>query len=105
VPENAWSLVPENAWSLVPENAWSSLVCTGKGRFPSLLIAEGRNIVQVSRLLGHHSPAFTLGVYAHLMDDGTGGPLDLDAALAVGADGANAGANITHAHSTGPHRS
>ena len=43
----------------------------------SRLIAEGRNIVQVSRWLGHHSPSFTLDVYAHLMDDGIGGPVDL----------------------------
>jgi hypothetical protein len=38
----------------------------------SALIADGRNIVQVSRWLGHHSPSFTLDVYAHLMDDGVG---------------------------------
>jgi integrase len=44
----------------------------------SMLIADGRNIVQVSRWLGHHSPAFTLTVYAHLLDDGVGGPIDLD---------------------------
>jgi integrase len=43
----------------------------------SMLIADGRNIVQVSRWLGHHSPAFTLSVYAHLMDEGVGEPLDL----------------------------
>ena len=42
-----------------------------------MLIAEGRNIVQVSRWLGHHSPSFTLDVYAHLMDDGVGEPLEL----------------------------
>lgn len=41
----------------------------------STLIAEGRNIVQVSRWLGHHSPAFTLAVYAHLLDEGVGEPL------------------------------
>ena len=39
---------------------------------------EGRNIVQVSRWLGHHSPSFTLDVYAHLMDDGVGAPLTLE---------------------------
>ena len=37
-----------------------------------MLIAEGLNMVQVSRWLGHHSPSFTLDVYAHLMDDGVG---------------------------------
>ena len=45
----------------------------------SMLIAEGRNIVQVSRWLGHHSPAFTLQRYGHLMDDGIGAALDIDA--------------------------
>jgi integrase len=43
----------------------------------SMLINDGRNIVQVSRWLGHHSPSFTLDVYAHLMDDGVGEPIDL----------------------------
>jgi integrase len=43
----------------------------------SRLIASGRNIVQVSRWLGHHSPGFTLVTYAHLMDDGVGAPLEL----------------------------
>ena len=42
-----------------------------------MLIAEGRNIVQVSRWLGHHSPSFTLDVYAHLMDEGMGDALVL----------------------------
>ena len=37
--------------------------------------------VQVQRRLGHHSPAFTLSRYAHLMSEDAGGPLDLDAAL------------------------
>ena len=43
----------------------------------SMLIADGRNIVQVSRWLGHHSPSFTLDVYAHLMDDGMGAAPEL----------------------------
>jgi integrase len=49
----------------------------------SMLIAEGRNIVQVSRWLGHHSPSFTLDVYAHLMDEGVGDALDLGAGRAT----------------------
>ncbi len=48
----------------------------------SMLITEGRNIVQVSRWLGHHSPSFTLNVYAHLMDDGVGEALSLSVAPA-----------------------
>jgi hypothetical protein len=34
----------------------------------------------VSRWLGHHNPSFSLGTYAHLLDDGVGGPLDLASA-------------------------
>src|SRR5712692_10419302 len=50
---------------------------TGPGRltlhslrhtFTSLLIAKGLDVVFVSRQLGHASPATTLGVYAHLVD-------------------------------------
>ena len=32
--------------------------------------------MQLSKLLGHHSPAFTLTVYAHLIDSDVGEPLD-----------------------------
>ena len=35
--------------------------------FASVLIAQGHDIVYISRMLGHHSPAFTLRVYAHLL--------------------------------------
>jgi integrase len=41
------------------------------------LFAEGRNAVQVQRWLGHHSPAFTLATYVHLLDDDLGGPLPI----------------------------
>lgn len=43
----------------------------------SMLFAEGRNIKQVQRWLGHHSPAFTLETYVHLLDDGVGGGLEI----------------------------
>lgn len=36
--------------------------------FASLLIAQGLNVVFVSRQLGHASPSITLSVYAHLFD-------------------------------------
>jgi integrase len=36
--------------------------------FASLLIAQGLNVVFVSRQMGHASPAVTLKVYAHLFD-------------------------------------
>jgi integrase len=41
----------------------------------SRLFAEGRNIVQVQRWLGHHSPSFTLDTYVHLLDEDLGRPL------------------------------
>jgi integrase len=41
----------------------------------SRLFAEGRNIVQVQRWLGHHSPSFTLDTYVHLLDGNLGEPL------------------------------
>ena len=41
----------------------------------SRLFAAARNAVQVQRWLGHHSPAFTLSVYVHLLNDDLGGPL------------------------------
>ncbi len=41
----------------------------------SMLFAEGRNAVQVQRWLGHHSPAFTLATYVHLLDSDLGEPL------------------------------
>ncbi len=36
--------------------------------FASLLVAEGLNVVFVSRQMGHRSPDITLKVYAHLWD-------------------------------------
>jgi integrase len=49
----------------------------------SLLFASGRNAVQVQRWLGHHSAAFTLATYVHLLDGDVGEPLDLAAALSA----------------------
>lgn len=42
----------------------------------SMLFAQGRNAVQVQRWLGHHSPAFTLSRYVHLLDQDLGSALD-----------------------------
>jgi integrase len=41
----------------------------------SRLFAEGRNVVQVQRWLGHHSASFTLDTYVHLLDRDVGLPL------------------------------
>jgi hypothetical protein len=65
-----------------------------------MLIADGKSVVQVSRWLGHHSAAFTLLVYTHLMDDGVGGALSVAGRSKRG----NTGGNVTHVnaqHSTG----
>lgn len=50
--------------------------------FASLLFERGANAKQAQRLLGHHSPAFTLNAYVHLLGDDLGEPLALDAELA-----------------------
>jgi len=54
---------------------------TFRHTFASLHIASGTNIVQLSRMLGHHSPEFTYRVYAHLLPGDVPQPLDLDAEL------------------------
>src|SRR5205807_1446902 len=35
--------------------------------YASLQLASGVNVLQLSRVLGHHSPAFTPSVYTHLL--------------------------------------
>jgi integrase len=42
-----------------------------------MLFERGANAVQVQRWLGHHSAAFTLATYVHLLGDTMGEPLDL----------------------------
>ena len=41
---------------------------TFRHTYASLMLASGANVLQLSRALGHHSPAFTLTVYTHLLD-------------------------------------
>lgn len=41
----------------------------------SRLFAQGRNVVQVQRWLGHHSASFTLDTYVHLLEGDLGEPL------------------------------
>jgi integrase len=52
----------------------------------SRLFAEGRNAVQVQRWLGHHSAAFTLATYVHLLDGDLGEPLTPQGANGVRTD-------------------
>ncbi|MGI8714923.1 MAG: tyrosine-type recombinase/integrase, partial [Solirubrobacteraceae bacterium] len=42
----------------------------------SRMFAAGRNAVQVQHWLGHHSAAFTLQRYVHLLDGDLGGPVE-----------------------------
>jgi integrase len=49
----------------------------------SMLFAEGRNAVQVQHWLGHHSAAFTLATYVHLLDGDIGQPLELPVTTSV----------------------
>jgi integrase len=53
----------------------------------SMLFERGANAVQVQRWIGHHSAAFTLSTYVHLLDSGVGDALELDVELAQGANG------------------
>jgi integrase len=55
--------------------------------YASLQLAGGANLLQLSRVLGHHSPAFTLSVYCHLLEGDQPPALDLDKALAVAPAG------------------
>jgi integrase len=50
----------------------------------SMLFSQGRNAVQVQRWLGHHSPAFTLATYVHLLDGDLGEPLIVPGAVVPG---------------------
>ncbi|MEZ5078213.1 MAG: site-specific integrase [Solirubrobacterales bacterium] len=45
----------------------------------SMLFAEGRNVKQVQEWLGHATPTITLETYVHLMDEGVGEALEIDA--------------------------
>jgi integrase len=78
---NGSRLIPENLYKrvLVPAREEACLKWVGFHAFrhtcASMLFAEGRNVKQVQRWLGHHSPSFTLDTYIHLLDEGIGGPL------------------------------
>lgn len=52
----------------------------------SMLFEAGKNPKQVQRWLGHHSAAFTLDTYAHLLDEGLGAPIGLAGELAKGVN-------------------
>jgi integrase len=49
----------------------------------SMLIESGLSPLRLQRWMGHHSPAFTLETYGHLIDGDLGPPLDLRRELAT----------------------
>ena len=51
-----------------------------------MLFRHGLNAKQVQMWLGHHSPAFTLATYVHLLPDDLPEPGFLDALTATSAD-------------------
>jgi integrase-like protein len=79
---NGRRLTRENArWALEPARAEACLEWVGFHTFrhtcATMLFGHGRNAVQVQHWLGHHSAAFTLATYVHLMDGDIGEPLSL----------------------------
>ena len=52
--------------------------------FASLMIANGEDIVRVSRLLGHASPKITLDIYSHMLPNDHYGSADRLSALVLG---------------------
>jgi integrase len=57
---------------------------TFRHTFASIHIAEGTNIVALSKTLGHHSAAFTLSIYTHLLPGEEAPAIDLATALPFG---------------------
>ena len=52
---------------------------TFRHTFASIHLSQGTNLLQLSRALGHHSPAFTLTRYTHLLPGEEAPALDLSA--------------------------
>lgn len=64
---------------------------TFRHTFASLHLSQGTNLLQLSRALGHHSPAFTLTRYTHLLPGDEAPALDL-----------HSGSSLRHSKWTGP---
>ena len=84
---------PDNLHARVLRPACEEADCSWAGfhtfrhTVASRLIAEGRNVVQVSRFLGHANPHITLDVYGHLLDGNAGGPMVLSGVRTESARG------------------
>lgn len=50
-----------------------------------ILFRRGWNAVQVQKYLGHHSPAFTLATYVHMLPDDLPEPVCMDGILSAAA--------------------
>jgi integrase len=50
---------------------------TFRHTFASIHLSEGTNLVALSRALGHHSPAFTLSRYTHLLPGESAPPVNI----------------------------
>ncbi len=85
-------LTPENVFRRVlqPAREEACLEWVGFHAFrhtcASMLFAQGRNVKQVQRWLGHHSPSFTLDTYVHLLDGDLGEPLSVPAPAVAASD-------------------
>ena len=62
-----------------PWAGWHAL----RHSYASIMLANGVSIVALSRALGHHSPAFTLGRYTHLLEGDEAPALDVTALAAA----------------------
>ena len=73
---------------------------TFRHTFASIHLSEGTNLLQLSRALGHHSAAFTLTRYTHLLpgDEAPALDLDLDPVLPVMPEGAEAFDRVLAGH-------
>lgn len=73
-------LKPATSIAGVPWAGWHTLRHT----CGSMLFRHGANAKQVQHWLGHHSPAFTLAVYVHLLPEDAADPEFLDAVTRSG---------------------
>lgn len=60
---------------------------TFRHTFASMHLSNGTNIVQLSRVLGHHSPAFTMSRYTHLLPGEVVPALEVHEPAALGVYG------------------
>jgi integrase len=54
------------------------------GACASMLVEAGASPLRLQRWMGHHSAAYTLDVYGHLLEEKLGPGLDLEAQLGDG---------------------